>query len=176
MKTIIISAVFALATAFSSTTHAQITTKEMSVEAFDQIVLPGQINVILKEGATPKIVIEGEANALNNVKIKNKRGRLAIDRYAGSDIINVYVTVKNLSFIESYNGAQVASIGQLKAETMHLDVHENTIIRVDLDAERVEVTAYGNGKARVRGEYSKSSTFYDIQGLTAIIYKRKEVL
>jgi hypothetical protein len=97
---------------------------EVTVDAFDKILVNRDIELIIKQGATQKVVIETGENLLNDVEAKVENGRLILtdnntcNYVRDYGITKVYVTSPNITEIRSSTQYDVSSDGILTYPSM----------------------------------------------------------
>jgi len=108
--------------------------QEFTVEAFDKITVFERIELIVKEEADQKVVVETGEYLLNDIKVYVEDGRLIIRNENGCNltrdygITKVFVSAPNLTAIRNSSGLTVSSDGVLNYQSF-------TIISEDFGAE-----------------------------------------
>ncbi len=93
--------------------------QDIAVDAFDKILVNRDIELIIKEGAEQKIIIETGENLLNDVKAKVVDGKLTLTdnnscNYVRSyGITKIYITSPNITEIRSSTQYDISSNGVL---------------------------------------------------------------
>ncbi|PIA81811.1 hypothetical protein BFR04_13905 [Gaetbulibacter sp. 4G1] len=93
--------------------------QEVSVDAFDKILVNRDIELIIKEGATQKVIIETGKNLLNDVEASVVDGKLTLtdnnncNYVRGYGITKVYITSPNITEIRSSTQYDIRSDGVL---------------------------------------------------------------
>ncbi len=93
--------------------------QEVSVDTFDKILVNRDIELVIKEGSTQKVIIETGGNLLNDVKAIVIDGKLILtdnnncNYVRGYGITKVYVTSPNITEIRSSTQYDVRSDGVL---------------------------------------------------------------
>lgn len=100
-------------------TTGTIIQEEVTVESFDKILVNRDVELIIKEGAEQKIVIETGKNLLNDVEAVVLEGKLILSDYNTCNyvrdygITKVYVTSPNITEIRSSTQYDISSEGVL---------------------------------------------------------------
>jgi len=100
-------------------TTGSIVQKEVSLEVFNKILVNRDIELIIKEGADQKVIIETGANLLNDVEVAVVDGKLTLTDNNNCNyvrdygITKVYVTSPNITEIRSSTQYAIRSDGIL---------------------------------------------------------------
>ncbi len=93
--------------------------QEASIDTFDKILVNRDIELIIKEGATQKVIIETGKNLLNDIEVSVVDGKLILtdnnncNYVRGYGITKVYITSPNITEIRSSTQYDVRSDGVL---------------------------------------------------------------
>jgi len=100
--------------------------EEFTLDAFDKITVFERVELIIKDEATQKVVIETGKFLLNDIEVNVADGRLIIRNNNGCNltrdygITKVYVSSPNLTEIRNSSGLTVSSDGVLNYESFTL--------------------------------------------------------
>lgn len=135
------------------------------VADFDEVVMRLSGKVYIKLGTKNEVILEGDEDVLEKVRLDVREGRLSIGEESRSrwswrssrTSLNVYITVKEL------NGASVSGSGEVigqdvfKSDGFRISVSGSGNIELELDAKEVDSRISGSGNIEVSGsaEYSK---------------------
>lgn len=121
--------------------------QEVSVDTFDKILVNRDIELVIKEGSTQKVIIETGGNLLNDVKAIVIDGKLILtdnnncNYVRGYGITKVYVTSPNITEVRSSTQYDVRSDGVLTYPNLTvlsedfgaLDTFTNANFRLQID-------------------------------------------
>lgn len=131
---------------------------DYTVDAFSKIVVEERLQLILKQGAEQKVVLETGENLVNDIEISVSDGVLTLFNDNGCNLVRdyniskVYVTTPDLTEIRNASGYEVQSDGVLKFNSLTLtseDVeeedfyHKDGDFRLELDVNTLNITANG---------------------------------
>lgn len=100
--------------------------QEFEVSAFDKILVNRNIQLIVREGNLPEVLVETGAYLLNDVEVKVVSGQLRLTDNNTCNFVRdyeatkVFVTVPNLTEIRSSTQFEVQSNGVLEFPELHL--------------------------------------------------------
>ncbi len=145
---------------------------EIEVLPFTKILVWDRTKLILQQGTEQKIVVESGENLIDNVNLTVTDGRLEIHNNNSCNlardygITKVYVTSPNITEIRSSSGYLIESIGTLSYPELTLlsedhnlegQFHTDGDFRLDLNVEKLSVTANGLSKFYLSGKANKAS-------------------
>ncbi len=129
-----------------------------TVDTFSKIVVEERLQLILKQGAEQKVVLETGENLVNDIEISVSDGVLTLFNDNGCNLVRdyniskVYVTTPDLTEIRNASGYEVQSEGVLTFNALTLtseDVeegdfnHKDGDFRLELDVNTLNITANG---------------------------------
>ena len=116
--------------------------QEFQVGSFDKITVFERIELIVKQEATQKVVVETGEYLMNDIKVSVEEGRLILKNENGCNlardygITKIYVSAPNLTEIRNSSGLTVSSDGILSFPTLDLiaeDFADEGILHTDGD-------------------------------------------
>lgn len=132
------------------------------------------LQVELKKGDTPKIVIDGPKSS--QVSVKNNNGVLKISMnithtFSADDVMVYLYYSKNIDVIDANEGSHIFSEDVFKQNKLKVNAQEAGHITLKLDTEELEVVATTGGMIKLDGE----SVRQRIKVNTGGIYKGEEL-
>ena len=106
--------------------------------------------MILSQGETNSIRIEGEKNTVKDISTKIENGSLIIDGN-NKHAVTIHVTVQDISLVEVNGDAKVYANGRINSDILLLKVNGSGSIRMDVRTLTVGMIVKGKGKIIVSG-------------------------
>lgn len=100
-------------------TTGNIVQQEYAVSSFDKILVNRDVELIIKEGATEKVIVETGKNLLNNVKVEVVENQLILTDNNTCNYVRaygttkIYVTAADITEIRSFTQYDIRSEGVL---------------------------------------------------------------
>ena len=100
-------------------TAGKITSQEVEVSAFEEIIVYERVKLYIEQGEEHKVVIESGENLINEVIAEVEDGRLSLRNhnecnfFRDYDLTSVYVTVPNLTWLQNAGNNTIESVGEL---------------------------------------------------------------
>ncbi|PHQ31356.1 head GIN domain-containing protein [Leeuwenhoekiella nanhaiensis] len=131
---------------------------EYTLENFTKIVVEERLQLIVKQGAEQKVVLETGENLVNDIEISVSDGVLTLFNDNGCNLVRDYniskvvVTTPNLTEIRNASGYEVQSEGVLNFNSLTLTsedleeedlYHKDGDFRLELDVNTLNITANG---------------------------------
>lgn len=129
--------------------------KEVEVDPFTEIEVFERIKLYIQQGPEQKVVIETGENLMNEVSVKVENGRLLLYNDNGCNLFReygvtkIYVTTRDLTWLQSSSNIPLESIGTLKFDTLWLrslnqemdpEIHTDGDFILDLDVKNLRIT------------------------------------
>ena len=133
----------------------KIVQQEISVDAFNKIVVYGKVKVFIRQGTEQKVIVEAGENLIGQISAEVKEGLLSLrdlntcDFFRTTYVPVVHVTVPNLTYIENAGNQMIEGVGDLNFPQVTLksnnyvkdpEVYTNGDFKFDLVAERINVS------------------------------------
>jgi hypothetical protein len=127
---------------------------------FSELHASSGINLFVKQGDKPEIIVEADDDVLDDVKTELKGNTLNVYFYRGRRLFNwswnksakVYVTTKKIVRLSSSGGANLKSVGAVKADKLEVSASGGGDAEVSLEASEVFLNASGGGDITVVGK------------------------
>lgn len=140
------------------TGSGKVVNQTRDVSGFSQISTNGDINLFVKQGTNESLVIEAENNVIPNIKTTVSNGRLTIDQGLGQTTVmptkpvNVYVTVKDLSSVDS-SGSGSVEADKLNVNSLNVGITGSGKDNLRaLTANNLKVVISGSGSVTAAGK------------------------
>ena len=165
MKKIMILSVLVIFTSISCTLtnnktkgNGNVTTEQRTVSSFDNIKIDGVLNVYLSQGDTEGVTVEIDDNLQQYVIVSNDGNKLTIeskDKFSNTTKNNVYITLKNLDYLDISGVGNVKTQTAIKSDQIKLDVSGVGNRHLELICQGIEVKKSGVGEVVLWGEASE---------------------
>lgn len=142
-----------------------IVTREVQVDDFDAIHLPGSIDVFLTQGSEQKVTVEGKENLIDelNYNVSGSEWRIDFDDCVRDvDEFNVYITIPNLREIEITGSGNVISENFLLVGDLDIELTGSGDVNLAVEAQDIDVKISGSGDIKLEGVADE--TVYRISG------------
>ncbi len=136
--------------AFASSDSSELTTDLRNFNNFSGLILNTPANVILSQGETNSIRIEGEKNMVKDISTKIENGSLIINGH-NNHAVTIHVTVQDINLVEVNGDAKVYANGLINSDILLLKVNGSGSIRMDVRTLTVGMIVKGKGKIIVSG-------------------------
>jgi hypothetical protein len=141
------------------------TTQDRQVGDFTGLKVSSNIKVMLSQGDTPSVKVEGDEKDLPNVKTEVKDGNLEISG-GGKGEIRVFVTAKTLNLIEVSGAASVKSQTQISADKLKLETSGAGSLKLDVKANEITGNVSGASVLSLSGTAQVLSV--DVSGAASL--------
>jgi len=151
--------------------NAEVTTVLNDASTFSEIEVHGNVQVYLTSGTTNKVKVYDNYYA-KDALVQSDNGVLRITSYTTHKLV-VWVTVNDLSKLSVFDNAEVKSFGKLSAIDINVDLHNQALVQLDMDAYSASFKLTGRAKADLSGsvEYATlqhaRSSYLNISEFTA---------
>ncbi len=129
--------------------------REVEFDSFSGIANGFSANVYLTQGNSQSVVLHGQANILDNLRMDVDHGVLKIkyDRMVHRAArVEIHITVPHLEFISSSGSGQIESVDQFTdLGEMELRISGSGGINFHLDAEKIKGKISGSGGLHLEG-------------------------
>jgi hypothetical protein len=128
-------------------------TESREVEAFNEIVVGGLVNVEIKQGKQAGIEVSAFGIELEDILTKVKDGTLTVttNGYHRGESISVEVTYETLTAIKTSGAATIETDGPIKAETLRIVISDAGDADLELNVQELNVEMRGNGNLELKG-------------------------
>jgi hypothetical protein len=126
---------------------------------FSELQVSSGVDLFVKQGDKPEIVVEADNDVLDDVKTELKGNTLnvyfsrerGLFNWLGSKSARVYVTAQKIVRLSSSGGANLKSVGAIKADKLEILASGGGDAKVSLDASEVLLNASGGGDITAEG-------------------------
>jgi putative autotransporter adhesin-like protein len=169
MKTKLLSTLTIIAFLFSSfIVNAENVKEERTVSTFSGVDLRIAGEVFITQEATQKVVIEGDADDIKDLKTEVSGGTLVI-KFEGWNIrygnIKIYISVAKFDNLEVSGSGSIVAQSKITSGDMEMDVSGSGKIKIDsFEAKDLEAEISGSGKISLGGPGGADQMEFDISG------------
>lgn len=157
MKTQILTlaAVVAIALGTAKNTYAsvknndEVSTLLTNVSKINKIEIHGNVEVYVSTGESDKVKVYNKYYAESAV-VQNQNGTLRISSYGKQKLV-VWVTAADLRAITAYDNAEVKSFGRIASLDLKVDLNDNALAQLNIDATNATIAINGHAKADLKG-------------------------
>ncbi len=137
-------------------TTGKMTSKEVSVEAFHELIVYKGIKLFIEQGPEHKVIIESGENLIGEVSAEVENGRLSLrigngcNLFRDYNVTSVYVTVPNLTWLQNAGNNVIEGRGELHFPEIWLrsydqvddpDIFTIGDFRLQLVSEKIRITS-----------------------------------
>lgn len=141
--------------AIPSSDSSEFATDSRNINSFSGLIVNTSANVILSQGETNSVRIEGEKAMVKDITTNIENGSLVIAGH-NNHAVTVYVTVEDISLVEVNGDAKIYANGLINSDILLLKVNGNGSIRMDVRTITVGMIVKGSGKIIVSGSTGDS--------------------
>ncbi|EIJ40154.1 head GIN domain-containing protein [Galbibacter orientalis] len=123
-------------------------------QTFETIKATEGIDVFVAQGAKTSIKVEADENVIDLIETKVNNGKLLIEcreQIGRVSAKKVYVTLPNISNLETTSGANLNSMGTLNANNITLEASSGSDLIVELQADEVTTNASSGADIELYG-------------------------
>ncbi|MBA9075963.1 MULTISPECIES: head GIN domain-containing protein [Rufibacter] len=155
----------ALVVTLSSFTFARLVEEQSrNVGAFTKIGLSYPANVVLRQGNTHSVKVEGDADQLKDLVTEVKDGKLNIRTkerhwnmsWNNKERVNIYITMPRVEAIAVAGSGKITSEDTFKADNLDLAVSGSGSIKLSARVNEVSSRIAGSGSIVLKGEGKES--------------------
>ncbi|TRO64085.1 head GIN domain-containing protein [Christiangramia sabulilitoris] len=136
-------------------TTGDIVSRNVTVEAFQEIMVYDKIKLFITQGAEHKVIIESGENLLNEITAEVVDNRLVLrnenrcNLFRDYGVTKIYVTTPELTYIRHAGNIPLESIGTLELDNLWLvsenqavdpEIHTNGAFILDLKVKNLRIT------------------------------------
>ena len=140
---------------------AELVTNERKASDFYGLVVNANANVILSQGETCSVKVEGDRRTVAEVSTNVENGALVING-DNSRPVNIYVTVNEINLVEVNGNAKVYANQVINSDLLLLKVNGNGSIRMEVRSLSLGMIVKGNGRIVASG--STGDSFVRVYG------------
>jgi len=152
----------------SGFSYAQRETRDLT--GFDEISLSYPAHLIVTQGDTYKVELEGDRDDLEDIRTEVRGSTLIIKNYKewgwfhwdSHNSITIYVTMKEVKALSVSGSGRIENRGTINASDLDLDVSGSGKIDLVADAKDVSIDISGSGSVNLEGSGAENRV--DISG------------
>jgi hypothetical protein len=142
-------------------THAAVSDSRTIGSTFYGIILNGNANIVLTQGESTSVRIEGAYENVREVETNVSNGALVIESGMLRNV-TVYVTMNDISLLQVNGNGAINARTLIFSDMLLLKVNGNGTINADVRALSVAMVINGGGKIIARG--SSGDSFIKVKG------------
>ena len=138
-------------------------------EDFTVVSASEGLDVFVAQGSDFEIMVEADENVIDLIGTDIKDGKLKVHaiQSIGRATKKIYVTMPEITSLNSSSGADLVSEGMLEAEKIYLNASSGADLKVELTADEVEADCSSGADIRISGKanllYADASSGSDIK-------------
>lgn len=140
-----------------SSAEAQVREERQVNGTFDEISVSSGVDLILKQGDSFEIIVEGDEDVLNKLvtELKGSRLNVYLDGGMFSWFFNaeakVYVTLPEVSVLSSSGGADLKTVGEIRTDRLEINSSGGADAEVSVTAKTVILNCSGGADISIDG-------------------------
>ena len=167
--------VFTTAASFAQVRgNGKIVKEERQLSGFKAISVRNAINLQIRQGSEEKVTVEADENILPFLKTEVAEGELKIfikGSINNSTALNVFVTVKQLSSLESSSAARVETKGKIESNEMRVSSSSGSAVQMEVACTELKIRL-SSGSAN---SFSGSATNISVESSSGSALSAKEL-
>jgi len=136
-------------------------TRTVDLLAFDQIESNIAADIEITQGATQKVVMEGQENILNLIQteIKDKKWRIKLPKnvWADYDDVKIKITIPELISVGLAGSGSVVTTNTFKAEDFQIGLSGSGDMKIMVEADNIDCGLSGSGTINLKGKTKELS-------------------
>lgn len=156
MKTKILSiiAMFVVVLGLTKSTYASSLTNDAftvlnDVSKINKIEVHGNVELYISDATSDQVKVYNQYYA-ESALVQSKNGVLRISSYKAEKLV-VWVSASDLRSVSVFDNSAVRSFGKLSKIEFNVDLHDNAVASLNLDAFYTTVTVKNNAKVDLKG-------------------------
>lgn len=129
------------------------------ISNISKIEIHGNVELYISDGAADKVKVYNKYYG-ENALVKSNNGVLSIASYKAEKLV-VWVTANDLRQVSAFDNAVVKSFGNISKIEFNVDLHNNAVAKLDLDAFSAAVTVADNARVDLSGRVEEYYLKYD---------------
>jgi len=134
--------------------NGKVTTQDRKASPFSAIRISCSADVFLRQGSSEGIQVKADENIIDQIKTDINGDVLEIDikgNIWNADVLEVYVTVKNLEKVMVNGSGDVKSENTIKGIDFSVNINGSGDVSLDLDVKNLETKINGSGDVKISG-------------------------
>lgn len=135
--------------------NGNIITESRNISSFDRVDVSGAFNIVMQQGESESVSIEGDENLMEYIVIENDGNKLLIDTRENlnpSRDIVITLTFKELSRVEISGACEITNKGLLQFQQIAFDCSGASKCELNMEADNCEFDVSGAGKLELNGK------------------------
>jgi len=119
------------------------------VKAINKIEVRGNVELFISDSPVQQVKVYNKYYS-ESALVQSRNGVLRITSYNAEKLV-VWISTDELNSVSVYDNAEVRSFGKLSKIEFSVDLHNNALAKLDLDAYNVNVTLKDKAKVELSG-------------------------
>ena len=140
----------------------------------EELVLSGELNVVLVEGSVQRVRIEGDEAGVNSIRLKTGKGKLKISTaflaFTRKKTL-VTLSLPNLKLLKITGDALVKSKGVLHISDLELILDSDGKVSLKVAGSTVKTRLRGRGSIRIIGAFRQITSHSTVDGWQINLYE-----
>ena len=141
--------------------NGKVVKEERNLSGFHEIAVKNAIKLVITQGNTEKVVVETDENIQPYLVTEVVNGSLNIGMKGNINqvnTLNVYVTAKELSSLESSSAAKIISEGSIKAKDMTISSSSGSAVKLEINCQQLKVKTSSGSSISLAGSTQSIDT------------------
>ncbi|MDN5287939.1 MAG: hypothetical protein JWR38_4213 [Mucilaginibacter sp.] len=156
MKTKILSVItmFVVVLGLTKSTYANTLTNDAftvlnDISAISKIEVHGNVELYISDATSDQVKVYNKYYA-ESALVQSKNGVLRISSYKADKLV-VWVSAKDLRSVSVFDNSTVKSFGKLSKIEFNVDLHDNAVANLNLDAFNITLAVKDSAKVELKG-------------------------
>lgn len=166
MKTRILTLITVLGLVFvlSNSSKAEAVKRSAStvlstISNFSKIEVRGNVELYVTSGSANQVKVYNNYYS-ENALVQNENGVLRVTSYKPEKLV-VWVTVTDLRSVALFDNSEIKSFGKLSALDLAVNLHDNSLANLNMDAFSANITINDQAKANLTGNADECNITYN---------------
>jgi hypothetical protein len=156
MKTKILSVItmFVVVLGLTKSTYANTLSNDAftvlnDISAISKIEVHGNVELYISDATSDQVKVYNKYYA-ESALVQSKNGVLRISSYKADKLV-VWVSAKDLRSVSVFDNSTIRSFGKLSKIEFNVDLHDNAVANLNLDAFNITLAVNDNAKVDLKG-------------------------
>jgi len=135
--------------------NGQLVTENYNLPFFSEIDLKIEAEVVLTQGETPSVTVEGEENILEvlNLDVRNRQWEIKFDQWVDDyETLRIFITVEDLRKVIITGSGDIRTESPFLVDEMELRLNGSGDLFFQTEADKIDARITGSGSMDLQGQ------------------------